>query len=927
MVGKLLHGIASSVAGGIIQGFAGVRKTLVDSFGMVVSYHNESMKFARSAGMSLQQAHAYTKVLTTRAAELGQKYGLAASEVQNLERNLQNAVSRQLMLSDDQAEKMVQINRLVGEGVSSTYSEQMVSRMGAQIDTVQGAIAKAYGTAMKSGLNAEKMTQKISQNLSMANRLSFRNGIDGLTRMAMLSEKMGMNMQSVESAAGNFMELDKAIENAAHLQMLGGSAAAMFGNPLTAAYEANYDPEAFTKRMSDSLATYATFDASKGISNINGMNMDFVRNIAKAMGISTEEAASMAKKQAEVRYKENTYGTTFDVMSGGDQMKRDMLINKSTIQNGRLGMVSMKDNKFHEMSYYQSGEGKKEMDEMMAMYGKSDSEIMMDIASTEKTINEQIHGFFTSISGTIGKLFVESGIMPKIQNFIDEKGAMLVQKVSEGVDWMLKQNWEERWKQITGWVDTVKSYGDTIITVLKWGFGLWVAGKVLGGIKSILGIGKGIFGRRGASAGASGGSSGGGLWKGIKNGASAVGNALKNGAKAIGNAVSSGVKALGPVFKSIGNAFTKAGQAIGSAAKSDGTWIANAGTALKAYGNFAVKEFQAMRAAGNSVFKSVTSLMKGSTIATNSAGRLYSTTTGQFVSKNAARGIKLAKIGGGVLTGLQVGISGYQAYSAINSYGSQREQLNQALQSGQISQDEYNSRLRGAQDDKNKAVGGAVGSVAGMALGTALAGPIGAAIGGFIGDKVGGFIGKNWNNIKDGAKKAGQWLSDKGKQAASALATGAVNAARGLARGAMSAFSFAGRIGSAVGKAGVAALKWAGNKIIGGANKVTALVTPKPTGGREYIYNPGNTSVSNVNGNKITVKDFNVNISGTIKIDAGRNFTNIDASTLLRDQAFVNQLKNVIKDSINNDMNGGRFMNDPATRRGQVSSTSVVGKL
>ena len=114
---------------------------------------------------------------------------------------------------------------------------------------------------------------------------------------------------------------------------------------------------------------------------------------------------------------------------------------------------------------------------------------------------------------------------------------------------------------------------------------------------------------------------------------------------------------------------------------------------------------------------------------------------------------------------------------------------------------------------------------------------------------------------------------------------------------------------------------------MGGENNPTAIVKPKPTGGREYIYNPGGTSTSTVNGNKITVKDFNVNISGTIKIDAGRNFTNIDASTLLRDQAFVNQLKNVIKDSINNDMNGGRFMNDPATRRGQVSSTSVVGKL
>ena len=414
--------IVGAITGGFSMAFQGIRKTLVDSFSLVTSYHNESMKFARSAGMSLQQAHAYTKVLTTRAAELGQKYGLAASEVQNLERNLQNAVSRQLMLSDEQAEKMVQINRLVGEGVSSAYSEQMVTRMGAQIDTVQGAIAKAYGTAMKSGLNAEKMTQKISQNLGMANRLSFRNGIDGLTRMAMLSEKMGMNMQSVESAAGNFMELDKAIENAAHLQMLGGSAGAMFGNPLTAAYEANYDPEAFAKRMSDSLASYATFDASKGISNINGMNMDFVRNIAKAMGISTEEAASMAKKQAEVRYKENNFGTTLDRMSGGDEMKRDMLINKSTIQNGQLGMVSMKDKKFHEMSYYESGKGKKEMDEMMAMYGKSDSEIMMEIASTEKTISEQLRGLWTSITAKIGEVLGDWNVLPKIQEFIDKHG-------------------------------------------------------------------------------------------------------------------------------------------------------------------------------------------------------------------------------------------------------------------------------------------------------------------------------------------------------------------------------------------------------------------------------------------------------------------------------------------------------------------------
>lgn len=863
MVGKLLHGIASSVAGGIIQGFAGVRKTLVDSFGMVVSYHNESMKFARSAGMSLQQAHAYTKVLTTRAAELGQKYGLAASEVQNLERNLQNAVSRQLMLSDDQAEKMVQINRLVGEGVSSAYSEQMVTRMGAQIDTVQGAIAKAYGTAMKSGLNAEKMTQKISQNLSMANRLSFRNGIDGLTRMAMLSEKMGMNMQSVESAAGNFMELDKAIENAAHLQMLGGSAAAMFGNPLTAAYEANYDPEAFAKRMSDSLATYATFDATKGISNINGMNMDFVRNIAKAMGISTEEAASMAKKQAEVRYKENNFGTTLDRMSGGDQMKRDMLINKSTIQNGQLGMVSMKDNKFHEMSYYQSGEGKKEMDEMMAMYGKSDSEIMMEIASTEKTINEQIQGFFTSISGTIGKLFVESGIMDKIQNFIDEKGAMIVQKVSEGVDWILNGGFQKLWDDAVGWLKKVQNE-------IKLGAAAIVAAILIGqGMKH--------FGKRGAKAGRT--------------------------------------KSKKPSTKPRSKPSPK-----NSAGKTKAQ--------VRNYQNNSYVKSKGFTRGVKNAYQ--TGLRNGATKTSAAKGAL------EAVAKNNAA----LRVGSKALgPAAAIAMTGYDVYSSVKNG---KERIKE-IEESKLSRAEKDREIRKAKNERDQNIGGAVGGgIGGAAAGAAMGAAVGSVVpivGTLIGGILGGMAGY-WGGDKVGRATVKAFQNNEEQTKPKKYATGGIVTGGTPGRDSVRALLTPGervltnsqyqellRPRTPLGKASIAALEWVRSKIMGAANNPTAIVKPKPTGGREYIYNPGGTSTSTVNGNKITVKDFNVNISGTIKIDAGRNFTNIDASTLLRDQAFVNQLKNVIKDSINNDMNGGRFMNDPATRRGQVSSTSVVGKL
>ena len=165
-----------------------------------------------------------------------------------------------------------------------------------QVSAVQGAISKAYATAAKQGLNAQKFSKKVAENLSMANRLNFRNGIDGITRMAEMAEKFGLSMKSVETAAGQFMEFDSAIEHSAHLQMLGGSIGAAFGNPLENMYESMYGPETFAKRMEDAMKGMATFDAKKGYATISPMNQEILRNYAKEMGLNAEEVVANAKK-------------------------------------------------------------------------------------------------------------------------------------------------------------------------------------------------------------------------------------------------------------------------------------------------------------------------------------------------------------------------------------------------------------------------------------------------------------------------------------------------------------------------------------------------------------------------------------------------------------------------------------------------------
>jgi hypothetical protein len=325
----LLGEIVSLLHGAVASGLRLVNNLVSNGFKMAFQFNDSAMAFSRQAGLTAKQAQAYTEVLTTRAKELGEKYGIAAEEVTKLERNLAKATGRVIMLSNAQADMQVAINRTVGEQTADEFSQIMIRTMGAGITTVQGAVSKAYATAAKKGLDAAGMAAKVAQNLSMANRLTFRNGVDGLTKMVALSEKFGINVQTIESAANSFMDLQDSIENSAKLTMLGGAIGGLGGNPLDMTYEANADPEAFAERLTKMAGGYAQFDAKTGMAKLNYMSRDMLKGMADAMHVSLDEMVAMAKKQAELTYKNNRFGADLDRLTGGDEKKKDFFLNRA----------------------------------------------------------------------------------------------------------------------------------------------------------------------------------------------------------------------------------------------------------------------------------------------------------------------------------------------------------------------------------------------------------------------------------------------------------------------------------------------------------------------------------------------------------------------------------------------------------------------
>lgn len=926
--------LAQSIGGGIMS----IAKQGMDA---MMQYHDKSIQFARSVGMTYKESQAYANVLIDRASELGIKYGIAADKVMELQENLTKATGRSMMLNNKDAEKFVQINKLVGADTANAFTSTITKNLGGQIHTVTGAVSKAYTTAMKSGLDAATFSKKVADNLSLANRYSFRNGIDGITKMTAMSEKLGVNMDSIAKSMDNFMDLDKAIENSAKLNMLGGAAGAFGSNPLTMAYEANYDPEVFMERAKDTLGGLATFDAKSGTANVNGMNRDFVKSIAEAMGMSMEDAMTMAKKQAEIKYKESQFGGQ---LSAIPESQRDFVLNKSYVgQDGQLKMTDSQGNERNVSDLQKSGE----LQKMQNLDNKSDGEIMRDMATQLSTVTEIMTGIKTSLTADAARAF--NKVYYTLHDNLGSIGSALQDslkpiwgKLADGVEKIMGYIEENKgliFKAIGVLKDVISAVVNNFGTVI----GILMAGSVLGGGKFL----KGGF-------------------RAFKTGYRVFRGGLRGGGRMLARASSRFTNTkLGNLGASKGMKFLTGGQS--------GRIVDNYRYARRA-SNMRLSKFAAAKYSIGQGIKGLSKVAKvgGAVSAIMSVAQVASSVVDYSGQKD-----NLDKQ-------LKSGAISKKDYEAKVTEA--QDKRNEGIGSG-----------------IGTGVGAAIGTVLGGPVGGFVGGAIGDKVGGYIGknwNKMSASVSKGFSKFtKWGGEKLGKLTGWAGKKLSGGIeiAKKGANAALGLASKVVKGFfdfvikwfkfitipikallspiqtakTFWNEGLLSVGKK-LYQGKFATGGIIGGdsyhgdklkahvnsgemiltmsqqkklfdfANSATSLfggnrsyvkkgvgekrslIVAKPVGEKEYIHKPSRSNVSE--NRSIKINDFNINISGTIKLDGGNTSKNIDINKLLSNQEFVSSLKDIIKTSINNDINCGKFMNDDALRRGLPAQTALWGR-
>ena len=954
----------------------------------VMQYHQEGISFARSLGMTLKESQSYTSVLIDRASELGIKYGIAADKVLELQRNLSEATGRAAMLNNSDAERLVQINKLVGSDVTSVFTSTIMNNLGGQISTVEGAVSKAYATAAKSGLNAASFSKKVADNLALANQYSFRDGVDGITRMTAMSEKLGVNMKSISASIDHFLDLTDAIEGSAKLNMLGGAAAVNGSNPLTMSYEANYDPEAFLERMKDTLGGYASFDTKSGMATVNGMNRDFVANIAKAIGISLDDAMTMAKKQAEAKYKESAFGGQLSLYS---QEEKDFILNKSYVgEDGQLKMTDSMGRERNVNDLSSSGE----LSKMMTMSNMSNDEIIRSQASSLVSIQESIEGIRTSITADAAKAFQE--VLPSIQSGIYKLGGYI------------QHTLQPLWGGIANGVKSIVDYLNGNTSIIRKGFGIVekifstlssnfktviaaiIGYKLLGGLRGISNAfrsGYRFFGGPSIGGGSMGAGSTvknialkiigskpfnflsagqtrniisnysfarnvGGYGR-VRSALGAIGSGLKSASK-----VTKAAGALGVLFGGIESLRT-AGEYYST--KNDLDERLRSGSINRKEYDSRLNEAKTERNGG---YGSVAGGVIGSAIGTALAGPI-GTAIGGFlggkvgdligrhwdgITKTVSNGTKTA------FNAVKSGMSSFGKWlsSAVKSLGrGVVSALKGYLNAMAIIPRAIMSPIQTAKSLAKDGLGSTIGKLfkGGFATGGIVGGNS------YHGDNVRANVNsgemiltmpqqRELFNILNN-KYSSSSIFSRSSSVVGGNSYHGDNVRANVNSGEMiltmpqqrelfnilnnkySSSSIFSRSSSVVGGNSYHGDNVRANANSGGVKPVlynsSNGIKAKPVGGKVYVYKPSKSSLGDTS-RDVKINDFNVNISGIIKLDGGRNTRDIDISKLLSNQEFVSSLKEMIKTSINNDINCGKLMNDDALRRGMPAQTALWGR-
>lgn len=359
-------------------------KTVGGNTKAVAQLRDESIKFANDV-------------------HIGEKYNASIKEMIELQQKYVSTVGRNLQISDKQRETLLATSKLMGS--NTTEFAAKLENMGIGLEKSGDIAAKMFNEASKSGVSFEKYSQSVTQNLTKVQSYGFKNGVEGLTAMAKRAAEVNLNIGEAFKVADKIQTggIESAIKMGANLQVLGGSFARM-GDPMGLLYQGINDMEGLQDRMIKMFSGLGEF--VDGQVKISGANRLRVNAAAQAMGISSDEMFNMINRQA-VRSRVEDQMKNVTAFQNDAELK-ELVANTATLNKEGQAVVNI--NGQQKTLDEVTSADKKYLQDLQ----KSESEDIKDIAQILRGYTDVQSGFEKEVENKKAQAFSNIGKATKM---------------------------------------------------------------------------------------------------------------------------------------------------------------------------------------------------------------------------------------------------------------------------------------------------------------------------------------------------------------------------------------------------------------------------------------------------------------------------------------------------------------------------------
>jgi hypothetical protein len=269
----------------------------------------------------------------TEAYPDAQRLGISFSELSQTMTSLVADSGRFRLVNADTIRDMELSSKFVEGGMSG--AAQMANdfqRVSMGVKDTMDYIQDASKSSLELGLNSKETISKVGQNIGLLNQYGFKNGIEGLTKMAQKAQSLKMDFSMVTALADKAFEPEGAMELAAQLSAVGGAFGAM-NDPLKLMYMTTNDMNGLQDALAGTVKGLATFNQQTGRFEVTGANLRQVRAIASATGQDFKQLSDLAVNSAQRMSAASELMSTGLVMEDDD---REFLTNMAQMKDGKM---------------------------------------------------------------------------------------------------------------------------------------------------------------------------------------------------------------------------------------------------------------------------------------------------------------------------------------------------------------------------------------------------------------------------------------------------------------------------------------------------------------------------------------------------------------------------------------------------------------